>query len=74
MKTNQSTKALNVCTSFTQAECCSSYAFGALGALEGVHALATGTKVDLSAQNILDCSCTFTYSYKYIILFCYVVQ
>uniref|UniRef100_A0A1X7VRP3 Peptidase C1A papain C-terminal domain-containing protein n=1 Tax=Amphimedon queenslandica TaxID=400682 RepID=A0A1X7VRP3_AMPQE len=61
----------------SQGYCCSSYAFGALGTLEGVHALASGKLVELSAQNIIDCSRVYgnrgcqkgsvEYSYYYII-------
>ena len=40
----------------TQGECCSSYAFGIVAALEGSHALATGQLVSLSEQNVVDCS------------------
>lgn len=43
----------------SQGKCCACYAFGALGALEGAHALAYGKLLDLSAQNILDCSRRF---------------
>ena len=37
-------------------QCESSYAFSAVGALEGAKALATGRFVALSEQNIVDCS------------------
>ena len=44
-------------TSFiVQGQCGSSYAFSAVGALEGANALATGSLVTLSEQNIIDCS------------------
>lgn len=39
-----------------QGECCSSYAFSIVAALEGSHALATGELVSLSEQNVVDCS------------------
>ena len=39
-----------------QGMCGSSYAFSALGALEGAWALANGNLVKLSEQNIIDCS------------------
>lgn len=39
-----------------QGGCGASYAFGAMGALEGAWALAKGTLVSLSEQNIIDCS------------------
>ena len=41
-----------------QGQCGSSYAFSAVGALEGANALATGNLVSLSEQNIIDCSGT----------------
>ena len=37
-------------------KCGASYAFSAMAALEGASALATGYLVDLSEQNIIDCS------------------
>ena len=37
-------------------QCGASYAFSAVGALEGANALATGTLTTLSEQNIIDCS------------------
>ena len=43
-------------SSFEQGDCCSCYAFSAVEALEGVHALASDHLVELSAQNVLDCS------------------
>ena len=43
-------------------QCESSYAFSAVGALEGARALATGNFVALSEQNIVDCSGTFTFN------------
>ncbi|CAI8023144.1 Silicatein [Geodia barretti] len=39
-----------------QGYCGASYAFSAVGALEGANALATGTLISLSEQNIIDCS------------------
>lgn len=39
-----------------QGDCCSCYAFSAVETLEGVNALASDHLVELSAQNILDCS------------------
>lgn len=38
------------------AQCEASYAFSAVGALEGARALSTGSFVALSEQNVLDCS------------------
>lgn len=43
-------------THYMQGECCSSYAFSIVAALEGSHALATGELVSLSEQNVVDCS------------------
>ena len=47
-----------------QGQCGASYAFSAVGALEGAWALAYGNLVTLSEQNIIDCSgkcdCQFT--------------
>jgi hypothetical protein len=37
-------------------QCEASYAFSAVGALEGARALSTGNFVALSEQNIVDCS------------------
>ena len=37
-------------------QCEASYAFSAVGALEGARALSTGSFVALSEQNVLDCS------------------
>ena len=37
-------------------QCNSSYAFAAVGAVEGAWALARGTLTRLSEQNIIDCS------------------
>ena len=48
-----------ISTLHVQGTCCACYAFGALGALEGAHALASGKLLALSAQNILDCSSMF---------------
>ncbi len=42
-----------------QGQCGASYAFSAIGALEGANALATGSLVTLSEQNIVDCSGKF---------------
>ena len=39
-----------------QGECCSSYAFSTVGAIEGAEALAAGKLTPLSVQNIVDCS------------------
>lgn len=39
-----------------QGQCGASYAFSAMGALEGAQALATGNLKALSEQNIIDCS------------------
>lgn len=39
-----------------QGQCGASYAFSAMGALEGAQALATGNLKTLSEQNIIDCS------------------
>ena len=41
-----------------QGQCGASYAFSAMGALEGAQALATGNLKALSEQNIIDCSST----------------
>ena len=38
------------------AYCSSSYAFSAMGALEGHWALGNGSLVSLSEQNVIDCS------------------
>ena len=40
----------------TQGQCGASYAFSAMGALEGAWALAHGKLTLLSEQNIIDCS------------------
>nr|6ZQ3_A Chain A, Silicatein alpha [Tethya aurantium] len=40
----------------SQGDCGASYAFSAMGALEGINALATGKLTYLSEQNIIDCS------------------
>ena len=37
-------------------QCEASYAFSAVGALEGARALSTGSFVALSEQNVVDCS------------------
>lgn len=39
-----------------QGQCNSSYAFSAIGALEGASALITGEPIPFSEQNILDCT------------------
>ncbi len=46
-----------------QLRCGCSYAFSAIGALEGATALAHGTVVKLSEQNIVDCSGKYLDSY-----------
>ena len=40
----------------SQGDCGASYAFSAVGAIEGAYALAHGKQVALSEQNIVDCS------------------
>jgi C1A family cysteine protease len=40
----------------SQGQCGASYAFSAMGALEGAQALANGNLKALSEQNIIDCS------------------
>nr|ACH48000.1 silicatein A2 [Latrunculia oparinae] len=60
-----------------QSQCGASYAFSAVGALEGANALATGSLSVLSEQNIIDCSVPYgnhgckggnmLYAFKYII-------
>ena len=40
-----------------QGQCGASYAFSAMGALEGAWSLAHGKTITLSEQNIIDCSC-----------------
>ena len=44
------------CVTFKQGQCGASYAFSAVGALEGAWALAHGKLTLLSEQNIVDCS------------------
>ena len=39
-----------------QDQCGASYAFSAIGALEGAWSLAHGEQIELSEQNIIDCS------------------
>ena len=39
-----------------QGDCGASYAFSAVGALEGAVALARGKLITLSEQNVIDCS------------------
>ena len=39
-----------------QDQCGASYAYSAMGALEGAWALAHGSLTELSEQNIIDCS------------------
>ena len=45
-----------------QGQCGASYAFSAMGVLEGAWALAHGKLTALSEQNIIDCSGQFTFS------------
>ena len=44
----------------TQGQCGASYAFSAVGTLEGAWALAHGRLTPLSEQNIIDCSGIYT--------------
>ena len=48
-----------------QGQCGASYAFSAVGALEGANALATGSLVKLSEQNIIDCSGIYCVIYRH---------
>lgn len=41
---------------FSQGQCGASYAFAAIGSLEGMNALANEKMISLSEQNIIDCS------------------
>nr|ACG63793.1 silicatein A1 [Latrunculia oparinae] len=60
-----------------QSQCGASYAFSAMAALEGANALATDTLVNLSEQNLIDCSVPYgnhgckggnmLYAFKYVI-------
>ena len=43
-------------TAMMQGDCCASYAFSAVGTVEGMEALASGELKTLSEQNIIDCS------------------
>ena len=49
-------RANMIAFSIMQGMCGASYAFSAVGALEGANALAYGSLVSLSEQNIIDCS------------------
>lgn len=58
-----------------QGQCGSSWIYGPVGALEGQHALATGTLISASERNVIDCAKTasccsgglFEDTYNYII-------
>lgn len=47
---------MTVCMLWFQDQCGASYAFSAMGALEGAWSLAHGELTELSEQNIIDCS------------------
>ena len=51
---------INMRWHFLQGECGASYAFSAMGALEGAWSLAHGKLTPLSEQNIIDCSGRYT--------------
>ena len=57
---------------WVQGQCGASYAFSAMGALEGAWALANGKLTPLSEQNIIDCSSMK--SSAVIIAYCYTIQ
>lgn len=48
-----------------QGHCGSSYAFSAVGAIEGAWSLRYGNLVNVSAQNIIDCSGVWSHSYMH---------
>ena len=47
----------------SQGDCGASYAFSAVGALEGAVALARGKLTSLSEQNVIDCSGSSEYQH-----------
>ena len=56
MHAYRDTNLLAVVLIHMQGQCGASYAFSAIGALEGALALANGKMTTLSEQNIIDCS------------------